>query len=600
MINGIDLHSVENLYYQLKVGSTIYHQGALVPILEALQDDEHYPNVSDKVSLLIVTLVREHPFEDGNKRMAYSLGAMILLQNGHVGCLARYSQEMMNIIVHVAQRHINDELLQELVASILAGDADWPESLKVRYVLACGNELDVSSTKALYTPHSQFDNLPTDKPIVFISYSWDSLEHKEWVCKLANDLWTKYGIYVLCDCYNRLGEDVVNFMLKGIEKSHRVLMVGTPNYKNKAEQNNGGVRCEDHIISVEMYHNMDTLKFIPILRAGESFQSAFNPIVETKTGVDFRDDGAYEQNLQVLAADIKGEPLNARPALKKPIEENKDKGEPVAESVEKQEQPSLWGKVFQFERLNNEELKDIVHLACDSIRSGRTPSSFFEYVAAVINLCEINDTMIELADDDWKNIRSNMQQYLIRCEDKETLYERKVNYCQARELLQRKGSGESVKKIDEYWWKIYTEAESKKKDRMTLFLENMSDSNIREIFNVHHSSNVGHHCEYSMIGIFQNVDIEMMYKAICRLNNESRLVLIGFIEDRYMLRFAFSGRSGLEFAEEISSLKQLKQKIEENLDSFELNDKRAMACIREHLGWAIKRCEGDNGVLLRE
>ena len=599
MLNGLDIYSVENLYYQLKVGSTVYHRGALMPILEALQDDEHYPEVSDKVSLLIVTLVREHPFEDGNKRMAYSLGAMILLQNGHVGSLPRYSQEMMNIIVHVAQKHIDDELLQELVGSILAGDADWPESLKVRYVLACGNEPETSaSTKALYTPHSQFDDLPTDKPIVFISYSWDSPEHKDWVNRLANDLCTKYGIYVLCDCYNRLGEDVVHFMLKGIEKSHRVLMVGTPGYKRKAEQNSGGARYEDHIISVEMYHDMDTLKFIPLLRAGDSFQSAFNPIVETKTGVDFRDDGAYEQNLRVLAADIKGEPLNARPTIR--VESGESMVDSQESRVERREQPSLWGKVFQFEKLSNDELMHMVQSACESIRLGRTPSSFYEYVAAVINLCEINDTMIALTEDDWKNIRWNMQQYLMRCEDKETLYERYVNYCQARELLQRKGNGSMIKKIDEYWQKIYTETESKKKDRMTLFLENMTDANIKKIFEVHHWSNPGHRCEYSMIGIFQNVDMEKLYKVICGLNNESRLILVGFIEDRYMLRFAFDGKSGLEYAEEIPSLQQLKKKIDDNINHFELNDKRAMMRLSECIGLAIKRCEGDSGVMLRD
>ncbi len=40
------------------------------------------------------------------------------------------------------------------------------------------------------------------RPIVFISYSWDSQEHQDWVLKLSKDLIEKYkiGIDVLAQC----------------------------------------------------------------------------------------------------------------------------------------------------------------------------------------------------------------------------------------------------------------------------------------------------------------------------------------------------------------------------------------------------------------
>lgn len=52
---------------------------------------------------------------------------------------------------------------------------------------------------------SQFDEIPEGHPVVFISYSWDSEEHKAWVKKLSDDLRSKYAVYTLLDRYNRGG-----------------------------------------------------------------------------------------------------------------------------------------------------------------------------------------------------------------------------------------------------------------------------------------------------------------------------------------------------------------------------------------------------------
>lgn len=48
---------------------------------------------------------------------------------------------------------------------------------------------------------SQFDDLVKDHLVVFISYSWDSEDHKSWVRKLSDDLRTKYAVNTLLDQY---------------------------------------------------------------------------------------------------------------------------------------------------------------------------------------------------------------------------------------------------------------------------------------------------------------------------------------------------------------------------------------------------------------
>ena len=68
---------------------------------------------------------------------------------------------------------------------------------------------------------SQFDDIVADRPVVFVSYSWDSDEHKQWVKKLADTLRVRFGINVLLDQYNRGGYNLVDFMMEGIRRADR-------------------------------------------------------------------------------------------------------------------------------------------------------------------------------------------------------------------------------------------------------------------------------------------------------------------------------------------------------------------------------------------
>ena len=162
---------------------------------------------------------------------------------------------------------------------------------------------------------SPFDNIPEDSPVVFISYSWDSPSHKAWVKKLSDDLRSKYSVYTLLDQYNRGGYDLITFMTKGVQRADRVLLIGTPEYKRKTELYDcGGVKYEDQLITIELYHKMGSSKFIPVLRDGK-FDTSFTSIIESRTGYSMVDDSEYEDTLYRLAADLWDNPINAAPAL---------------------------------------------------------------------------------------------------------------------------------------------------------------------------------------------------------------------------------------------------------------------------------------------
>lgn len=161
---------------------------------------------------------------------------------------------------------------------------------------------------------SQFDDIVADRPVVFVSYSWDSDEHKQWVKKLADTLRVRFGINVLLDQYNRGRYNLVDFMMEGIRRADRVLIISTPKYKEKVEKQQGGTAFEDQLVSIELYKEFGNAKYIPVLREG-SFDSAFNQLVEVRNGFDMRDDSIFDSQLELLASDIWNNPLNAAPAL---------------------------------------------------------------------------------------------------------------------------------------------------------------------------------------------------------------------------------------------------------------------------------------------
>lgn len=110
-------------------------------------------------------------------------------------------------------------------------------------------------------------------PKVFISYSWDSEEHKERVLDLADRL-NDEGINCLIDRYaNAPSQGWTRWMHEQIEEADFVLMVFTENYRRrmegKAEEGIGqGVTYEGTIITNLLYYDnfiKRNEKFIPIV-----------------------------------------------------------------------------------------------------------------------------------------------------------------------------------------------------------------------------------------------------------------------------------------------------------------------------------------------
>lgn len=154
------------------------------------------------------------------------------------------------------------------------------------------------------------------RPVVFISYAWENEQHKEWVLNLAKDLMATYGVEVLLDRFELIvGKSLTHFMSKSVVSADKVLIIGSPMYRQRAESTLGGVGYENSLISQELYElQAENNKYLPVLRLGTKTES-FPAYVKTLVYHSMQDDGRYEADLDALARLIYNKPAIVKPTL---------------------------------------------------------------------------------------------------------------------------------------------------------------------------------------------------------------------------------------------------------------------------------------------
>ena len=153
-------------------------------------------------------------------------------------------------------------------------------------------------------------------PKIFISYSHDSADHKQWVGELASRL-VKSGIDVIFDQWDLgLGDDVPKFMEKSVSESDRVLMICTETYVRKADEGEGGVGYEAMIVTGELVRDLGTSKFIPVVRQ-KGDQKVLPKSVATRFYVNLSDDQTSDDQFELLLRELHEVPASQKPSLGK-------------------------------------------------------------------------------------------------------------------------------------------------------------------------------------------------------------------------------------------------------------------------------------------
>lgn len=151
-------------------------------------------------------------------------------------------------------------------------------------------------------------------PKVFFSYSHDSEVHKDWVLRLATRLRSN-GIDVVLDRWNlKLGNDLPYFMEQGLSKSSRVVCVCSEDYNNKANQGEGGVAYEKHILTAKLVKDVNTSWIIPLIRNNKSAEK-LPTFLGAKYYISFENDSEYESKYEELLRELLDESILPLPPI---------------------------------------------------------------------------------------------------------------------------------------------------------------------------------------------------------------------------------------------------------------------------------------------
>jgi hypothetical protein len=152
---------------------------------------------------------------------------------------------------------------------------------------------------------------------VFISYSWDSDTHKEWVHQLALRL-SRDGVGIILDRWNlRLGDDRFLFMEEAVADARCVLLFCTPPYAMKANQRSGGVGYEASIITPELAATTHQQKFIPVLRSGV-WDDSLPRWLRSRIGANLSDEPYSEREYDLLLRHVHDEAVDLPPVGPRP------------------------------------------------------------------------------------------------------------------------------------------------------------------------------------------------------------------------------------------------------------------------------------------
>src|SRR5437867_9436171 len=149
-------------------------------------------------------------------------------------------------------------------------------------------------------------------PSAFISYSWESVEHKEWVLALATRLRSD-GIETVLDQWHLVpGNQLPAFMEKAVHDSDYVLIICTSRYRERSDRREGGVGYEGDIITGEVFTTRNERKFIPVLRLGDWTGSAPTWLAG-KYYIDLRGEPYKDNQYQDLLTTLLGTRAQAPP-----------------------------------------------------------------------------------------------------------------------------------------------------------------------------------------------------------------------------------------------------------------------------------------------
>ena len=127
----------------------------------------------------------------------------------------------------------------------------------------------------------------------------------------------------------------------------------------------------------------------------------------------------------------------------------------------------------------------------------------------------------EINETDFNRLRDVLPNYLLNITTAENLYFANLEF---KRGVNSYMTNDNIERLSIICSTFYNECERRimaSKNIMTLTLENLKDSNVKELFDINKEALPDHSCTYEMVAIFNSVDISLLFENLGKLNNAS-------------------------------------------------------------------------------
>lgn len=116
---AIELHDIIMSEIGGKHGFNESQISLLDSVLSSIQNDDYYPSFIDKLTHLIFSCVKFHPFLDGNKRSAIFLAIFFMELNDKADIYEEFAALMEDVLVEVAAGSISKDELRLIIGEFI-------------------------------------------------------------------------------------------------------------------------------------------------------------------------------------------------------------------------------------------------------------------------------------------------------------------------------------------------------------------------------------------------------------------------------------------------------------------------------------------------
>lgn len=222
-----------------------------------------------------------------------------------------------------------------------------------------------------------------------------------------------------------------------------------------------------------------------------------------------------------------------------------------------------WQILLKYDTTKPEELDmayNSVLLSLEKVEyTSAVPLAVIAYAFSFLHIKKVK----YLTEDIERSILENFKNVLTSCNNREELYEMKLDYSKSmNQLCFQKPMPEKLLFFNKSFFEQFQTTWDQIRDKMTIALEDITDSSALIPLTLLHEAIPDHSILYEQADVFDKVNVDKMVASVKRLSNKGRSQLASFFIERYKLRY-YMAKEHQQYARpcEVSSLKEFASQL---------------------------------------